>query len=296
MRVIYVDEAGISAREPRCVVAAVLVDPDTQYRSTLNSIKETFDRHVPEELRNGFHFHATEVFSGGKSIDRERWPLEKRLEFFKEFVSLPQRNGIPLAFSIIDKSWGIPFPHGVDAQLIYHGLAFEQCMERADSFLRKYLRGTEAGVVVCEDIPQHRKVLARLGLQLRDNPVFLPSESFRPEIGQRVLGMKPEAYELRIDHIIDAPHFVAKKAAPILQLADACAFAIRRWVNKESRGQELVKAMLGERTSNRMFRDPVWFEGPHAGLVNTDAFWSESENQQRQMQEIGIAVSEALRE
>ena len=278
VRMIYTDEAGISSKEPRCVVASVIVNVDEQFETLSRAVADTFDRHVPNHLRPGFHFHATEVFSGSKKIKREEWGFEERLDFLKEILSIPFVHDVPIAFGIIDKSWDYTtVPNTIPRDLFYHLLSFSQCMTKADLFLRKYLGGKENGTVVCEDIPQHRSVLAKFGLLHREKPVVMGSNNLRPNSLQSALGISPPPEEYRIDKIIDVPHFVPKGVAPMIQLADACAFAIRRWVNRESRGEELALAMLGPKDGPSFVADPVWYTGMHSGLANTRAYWTKEQ-------------------
>jgi hypothetical protein len=76
VRLIYTDEAGTSAKEPVCVVASVIVHGDQQWRPLENEVQRIVKERVPSNLKEKFIFHATEVFSGGKKIDRLAWPFE----------------------------------------------------------------------------------------------------------------------------------------------------------------------------------------------------------------------------
>jgi hypothetical protein len=44
--------------------------------------------------------------------------------------------------------------------------------------------------------------------------------------------------------LIDTVHFVDKKNAPLLQISDACAFAMRRWLSGQSNGSEFARSVV----------------------------------------------------
>lgn len=75
MRVVYLDETGHSFKEPHAAVAGVLLDPDQQWAALAQSI-DHLKKDVPEQFRNGFFFHASDLFGGGKW--RSTWPDEDR--------------------------------------------------------------------------------------------------------------------------------------------------------------------------------------------------------------------------
>ena len=246
MRLIYTDEAGTSANEPVCVVAAVIVHGDHQWRPLEAEMRRIVAQRVPARLREGFVFHATEIFSGGKYVKRDEWPLEDRLDFIKEVICLPFVYDVPIAIGFeFKRDWSefvdlkipiIPDTRPLNSNQLSHLLAFNTCMERADLFLRKYLHGSEIGSVIAEDVPVMRKFISEFGLICRElgGKLNMKSEYLRPERWQVQLGMQPESIDYKINHIVDVPHFVRKGKAPHLQLADACAFAFRHCLSKKS--------------------------------------------------------------
>jgi hypothetical protein len=83
VRLVYMDEAGISkaAEEPFTVVAGVVVHADHQLNCVESALERILIRHIPERVRDGFVFHATELFNGGKTLRREK------------MISLARANG-----------------------------------------------------------------------------------------------------------------------------------------------------------------------------------------------------------
>jgi hypothetical protein len=168
-------------------------------------------------------------------------------------------------------------------------------MERADLFLRKYLSGAEIGSVIAEDLPEMKRFLSAFGLLHREpgGQFTAPAEHFRPEKWQEALGVSPDPVDYRIDHIVDVPHFVSKGKAPLLQLADACAFAFRHCLSKKDHGDDLVMAMLGPEHGPNFVNDPVWFSIAGSGLFNTSAYWSKDQRQEVEQKRLALIVKAA---
>ncbi|WP_143524444.1 hypothetical protein [Phaeovulum vinaykumarii] len=95
MRFIFIDEAGTAPKEPIRIVPGVTVETDRQMARIERAPKNVHDTFVPADFREGFAFHATEVFSG-TDIDTRRWPLQDRLDLLKAVASLPYAFDAPL--------------------------------------------------------------------------------------------------------------------------------------------------------------------------------------------------------
>lgn len=91
LRLVYIDEAGISnpKQEPFLVVAGVIVHADQKLNAIERHLEHILERHIPARQRDGFVFHATELFNGGGKVFRRQksdvigpveWPLERRLK------------------------------------------------------------------------------------------------------------------------------------------------------------------------------------------------------------------------
>src|SRR5215204_1657970 len=99
VRLVYVDEAGISNRrhEPFLVVAAAIVDADKKLIALERHFDKLVERHIPEEHRGEFVFHATELFNGGGKVFKRplpneqnpQWPIERRLKIADDLADIP---------------------------------------------------------------------------------------------------------------------------------------------------------------------------------------------------------------
>ena len=102
----------------------------------------------------------------------------------------------------------------------------------ADAYLRERCAEGEIGTLIAEDVPEMRNRL-RGAFEVAKR-LFIPAE---------LLGVDSAAYKQGISQIQDGIHFAEKVQAPLLQIADACAFCLRRFFSEQSHGAELVHAM-----------------------------------------------------
>jgi hypothetical protein len=286
VRFIYTDEAGTSAKEPVSIVASVIVNADVELRPIASEVARLVAEYVPDYLQEGFLIHATEIFSGGRVISREKWSRDARFAFLHELVSIPYRNDIPIAvgmdFKKVDHSGAERFMHQlkINRNEYSHLLAFSRCMERSDYFLRNYLGGSEVGTIIAEDVGSIKKLLVKTVEVFRQNPITMVAEHQQAGSWQKALKLPENPIELKIEHVIDVPHFVQKGGAPLLQIADVCAFSFRRFLSGGAFGKELVLSMLGKHQGGQFVEDPVWFSGGSSGLFNTKKYWTQAQKDQ----------------
>src|SRR3569623_342061 len=172
VRLIYVDEAGTSPKEPVRVVASIIVHGDEESRHLTSEIERVVSECVPENIRDGFIFHAMEVFNGGKVVKREDWAFDDRLDFLKEIVCLPFVKDIPIGLGLCfngyfnkeDDLLAALEEDRIPIHVFEHGIAFAKCASRSDRFLTKYLDGKETGVMIAENIDSNRAFLAKMGM------------------------------------------------------------------------------------------------------------------------------------
>jgi hypothetical protein len=213
---IYIDEAGTSDREPITVVAAVIVHSDLQYRVLSDYLAYVRRRY---RLDAKFIFHAKELFSGGKTFDRDSWPLELRLRIMKRLLSVPRRFRLPIVFGYFRKA------DGYDAN-IRHQCAFASCLKRANDYVKDKYRD-EMAMVVAENVTHMQNQLSRIPSLFED----LPS------------ALMPEYSRHPYDAIMDQILFAEKKSSPLLQIADHIAFTLRRFMGEQSLGRRLANYM-----------------------------------------------------
>jgi hypothetical protein len=126
------------------------------------------------------------------------------------------------------------------------------CVARADRHIRKYGEPDEIGTAIAEDLPEMKRSLGEFVEQFKK-----VAHVHRPDqMRLSKLNTLPDPV-LHITRIIDRVHFVEKAGSPILQIADAVAFGLRRYFAGQSEGETFLEAILGG-----CFADPGIWKGP----------------------------------
>jgi hypothetical protein len=211
------DEAGISENEPFCVVAAVVVHSDRQIKPLEHALSVLADECAPPEKRDGFVFHALELYNGGRTLERGTYPREYGRGFLQSLVNIPADNGMDVAMHFIEKATlhGDFRPETArERQSLYHAMAFIGCAAGLEMLMRSNYPG-EVCQVIAEDNTTSRALIrqAHAFLSNREQVAGLPDD---------IRGLLP------FEQIVHATFFAEKREAPGLQLADAAAFSIRR--------------------------------------------------------------------
>ena len=242
MRLIYLDEAGISnlTQEPLLVVAGVAVDADRQFKQIEAFLDELIEKHVPKEKRDGCVFHAMDIFHGTKRFDRKNWSFEKRLQILDDLAAIPQKFDLPVCYGVTDRP-SIPGLLSKPAspnliEIIAHGHAFFKFLMQMELMLRATAKD-EVGMLIAEDRDRVRKALKMAHAMFR--------------------GRAPDAYQrewedveeglfkvlLPLDRIVETVHFAQKGESSLLQVADICAFAIKRHCMQASHSDRLYNRL-----------------------------------------------------
>ena len=212
VRFVYLDEAGIST-EPVTVVAGFMLHVDSQYRDfmvSLNSIAhELFCDGVPQN----FVFHAKDLWHGSGFFSRDAWPRDKRLEVLNRLASLPGEFNSPIVYSAVSRDEA-PSPYNANSMAwARHKVAFLYAMNEVEKTLSFHYPNERAFLIV-EDNPSHRKYL----------------QSAFEFYCNRDGGAHPWAKKIEVPYyqIVETPLFQKKDGASPAQIADLCAFLIRR--------------------------------------------------------------------
>jgi hypothetical protein len=240
MKLVYQDEGGTAPHEPYLVVAGVIVDGDRQLVAIENHLDILLQKHIPEEDRDGFIFHATDIWSGKKYFsDRERWPFERRLEILGDLARIPGHFDVPVAWGFIEKAkfpdlkMAIAFDAaGID--VARHIMAFTDCSLVVEYFMRECTKN-EIALIIAEDRDIVRQAVKE-AIALYRSPAEL-----------KAWGLDKKQL-LPFRHIRDTVHFAKKPESRHLQLADACTFVIKGHLTNQVRGDsfyaELKKMLL----------------------------------------------------
>lgn len=143
-----------------------------------------------------------------------------------------------------------------------HGVAFQECIARADAFINKYAKHNEVATVISEDVPESKSLLRHLARFLLKIGYEIPKDDI--QLFHSAGGSLANVEEFRIRKIsrIRMPiHFVEKQDEPLLQIADACAFAFRRFFSEQDHGRDFVQSILGGQPKVEDFPIDTWGGG-----------------------------------
>lgn len=225
----YFDEAGISnpTQEPFVVVAGVVVDADKKLVALKRHLDKIVERHIPEKQRDGFIFHAKELFNGtkagsGKPFERAHpdWPMERRLAIADELAATPKKFHLPLTYGFVERA---KFPHTVtfekplgseEKTLFEHVTAYMTCAMEVEHWMREHA-GNQACFIVVEDNERARKLI-------RDTQVHHQD----PRILKQLDEASRRHFPFR--RLMEDPSFQPKRPSSVLQLSDFCAYVFKR--------------------------------------------------------------------
>jgi len=206
---IYVDEAGNTGtrlddvQQPIHVVVGLPV-PDSQWRGIEAAVSALVIDRIPEPDRPSFEFHAHELHSG-KGYFRG-WLPTIRQDIGMQLLAILSRFSLKLIWGACHKP---TLANNYRYPMHPHDLAFLLVAERCERFLT----GTGEGHLGMFIADRNAEVQGMIRTSLRQ---------YRSE--GIPLGLSRE----RLDHIIEDIHFQSSQASYFLQLADFCAYYIKR--------------------------------------------------------------------
>lgn len=218
MRMVFLDEAGTGnpSEEPWVVVAGVIVHADRQWKALENHLFEMMRKYSPiafEELPYNYCFHATELFSGGKIFSRDRVTKEARWAILDELVALPAKFNLPVVAYYVKRS---EYPDVVEA----YRYCFVEIAAQVEAYMRRLPDRDEVASIIAEDLPD----------------VHFWVDSMHRYQQKEIQHSGLHAHErdrLWLTRVIGRPRFEDKSTYSPLQIADACAFTIKRQLMKK---------------------------------------------------------------
>ncbi len=257
MRYIFVDEAGTSAREPVTVIVGLIAHADDHVLNAEALADEALGG-VPDRYRDGFTFHATEVFNSKRYQDA--WSINDRLDLLTTMMAVPRRIGMAICVSAqwrgaVDFTTGYG-SLGLSPAQSDHFHAFVQLIGVADRNIRRHAGPREVATVVAEDVPEMRRFLKQVPMMLRQRAIHLAPDQLRRTVEDEEAGHLTQSGDIRVVRIRNSVHFVEKMDDPLVQIADACAYGLRRFLAREKFGDDFARAILGDERHMRVFSSP----------------------------------------
>lgn len=230
VKMIHVDESGTSRSERVAVVAGIIFDGDRDFALAEAGIGKAIADHIPEDMREGFVFHAKEIF--GKHRKERGWSLSTCNEIVEAWLAIVRDLRVPVALAWCTKrdmeEQRGRFYFTEESNRMAHAMAFTLCFDKCDLYLDRECAG-EVASLIAEDVPQMKATLRRVIKDVRDG-VFrgFPPFNDRP-----------------IQHIKNAVQWCDKNEAVLLQLADAYAWSFRRYMGGKPDGTRLFHFLRG---------------------------------------------------
>jgi hypothetical protein len=242
VRVTYMDESGASRREPILIQAGIIVHGDDQVIPIEEHLESLVEMHIPDDKRDGFFFHATDIYGGGNKNcmfhDKNEWPDERRWAILDDLVAIPGKFNLPICIGMVRRSEFPPKDFALaqrqhtqeEIDVATHAMALIQCEMSVELWMRA---NTEREIthIIAEDNADVRLAAKQAHTMLR-NPKEVAKEGF-------------------IDHpcfpfkrIRDGLQFTSKEESRMLQVADVCAWAMRRAGNKAPNAGRFVRPLL----------------------------------------------------
>lgn len=225
MRLVYLDEAGISSKsqEPFLVVGGVIVHGDHQLGKLEKELESILDRHVPDKYRDSLVLHASDIYGGnGKVFDKRRnpeWTIEKRMAILSDLARLPERLNLWITCGWVQRD---NFPQTFtlqpnekrDLTVEAYVCAFMGCAIEIELWMRKHAK-KEHSLIIVEKNQRAERLVAETQRHYQDrNLTATLSEEHR------------KYFPLR--QIKEDPAFQSKKPSHPLVLADFIVFVMKR--------------------------------------------------------------------
>ncbi len=230
MRIAYLDEAGLStkAHEPHVVVAGVITNPDTHYQVIEAHIRALAADVLGDKAKSFYGkpyvFHAQDVWHGSGDFKREEWPLPTRMALLKALCQIPKDFDLPVIFGVVAKK-------DRNAKLSFlHNEAYLLTAKRLEGWMDENTRNEVVAIISERCDKEHMARITAFHQLIVDK-----SMSDRPALPHQFVSK----------HIIEAPIFLDKYSSPLLQLADVCAFVLKRKMQKCPHVEPLFDLLKG---------------------------------------------------
>lgn len=226
MRFVYLDESGVgdAKHEPFLVVAGVIVHADIQLKAIEAYLTSMKTDYVHPTIRKFTHFHAKELFHGGRIFTRETYSDNIRRSILQEICEIPGKFDLPVVLGFIHREKYRVSSHRVNWEAKHllvgaQSVASICCLIQTEHYMRKS-NDNEVASVIYENNNDARK-------SIKDSQRMLKDGEFTKNFGSDVLTDQARKL-LPLSRIVESPLFAEKNESSILQVADAVAWAINR--------------------------------------------------------------------
>lgn len=227
MQFVYFDEAGTAnpKEEPILVVTGVVVDADVQWMKARNRLREITEDFFEGEVPEGALLHAKDIFGGAGHFPRSKYSLAKRLGLLRSVLAVTDELTLPIVYGSALRNATAVFPDLLSLGQAFknnyaHMMCFLGCVASIERLLRDVGHEEEVATLVFENSEESKAMVKRVHKIMSDRngmKLHVP------------VSMQPF---FPVTRIVDTTHFCLKDEAPLLQIADAASFCLRRYIAK----------------------------------------------------------------
>jgi hypothetical protein len=254
VRVLYLDEAGIGnlKNDPILVVAGVLIHADTQWGNIARRLQSILDESTPKGAPVPKFLHAKDIFHGSGEYPRESWSNVARHGLLDKIAKIPAEFDVPIVWSAIDRrEFAKEHPNDPPQDQVRdcYTVATLCCLMQTELYMRDLPNQGEVASVILEQNHELQRRLPEILEFIRN-----------PDDG---IGLLPQWKSvIPFAKIIDSPSSQPKTGSSILQLADFCSFAIKRFMQKSNGATRysgpIASQLLMLREANLEQKSALW--------------------------------------
>lgn len=238
VRVLYLDESEIGniKRDPIVVVAGVLIHADTQWAAIADELRSLLLDATPFGAKTPAFLHATDIFHGSGDFPRDVWDKDRRHGLLDKVGGIVAKYDVPVVWSALDrKKYAREHPNDNAAAHLRdsYTVCAVSCFMQTEMYMRSLPNQAEVASIVMEQNAELQKRIPEM-MEFGRNPV-------EEQDGEKLL---PEWKDvLPFQKLIDTPACQPKTSSSILQLADYCAFSIKRRLQKDGYSRRLTSPL-----------------------------------------------------
>jgi hypothetical protein len=234
--VAYLDDAGSTGgnladkQSPFQVVASVLFAEADDFSISEFLLGNIIDTYVPEEMRDSFEFHASDLWACREPFNR----LQKTqaVKITEQCFDLIQAAKLPISYGAVDKP---KLSSEIFSTANPIDMAFRLCVEGLEGEMVKQ-KHNELVILVCDDSKSNRNAIRNAFRQYR-----------------RKIRSLQKHNRGKLAHVVDDIFFGDSSESMGIQIADMCCFAIERHLRQQDDTEYLYKAIEGQIYSGRIF-------------------------------------------
>lgn len=238
VRVLYLDESGIGKlkHDPFVVVAGVIIHADSQWGLLARRLDELLSDATPFGSKRPQFLHAKDIFHGSGEFPRDKWDLKRRNKLLDSVGALVEEFSLPVVWISIDRKKFSKRFTGLNASEQVrecYTVAAVGCFMQAEMYMRQQHVSGEVCSIVMEENRELQKRIPAMIAFMRN-----PGDETKNLLDgwERVMPLTK---------LIDTPACQPKTASSILQLADYCAFSIKRRIENKPGSSRLTHGLAG---------------------------------------------------